>query len=364
MFRRKKVLALILITLLLVSTIAGCKQEQEVMKESEITVNIAEAKTMDIAKTVKLSGVLKGIEEVYVIPKIPARVTAVLVKPGQTVSQGETIAILDASDFSAGLEQGQAALRLAQIQLENAAINLERSQKLHEAGALSTQQLEAAQVGYDSAEAGVAQASAALQMAQNQINNTIITSPINGVVGSVDISVGDMANPSAPVAVISNTSQLEIEVLASETEINYIKTGNEATVYIKSISEEPFTGKIDTVSLVPDPMKKNYVIKVTLPNKDGLIKSGMFAEVIIATETKTNVISVPTSALVPKGNKTVVYIVDKEKRAREKEVKVGLENSKNVEIEQGLKPGEIVITKGNTLVSEGTLVRVVTGGGK
>lgn len=350
--------------LLIITTLSGCQKDAEVVKETEITVATANVTNRDVAKMVKLTGTVKGKDEVYVIPKIPAQVTAVLVRAGQAVSQGQTIATLDSRDFTIGVEQAQAGIRLAEIQLENARINLERSEKLHEAGALATQQLEATQLGFDSAEAQLDQAVVGLQAAQNQLNNTIITAPINGVVGSIDIAVGDMANPSSPAAIISNTSQLEIEVLASESEVNFIKEGSEAQVFIKAAANEAYTGRIDTVSLVPDPMKKNFVVKVVLPNQDNLIRSGMFAEINVATESKKDVISVPTNAIVPKGNRTVVYIIDEDKRARETEVKIGLENSQYVEIEAGLKLDEIVITKGNTLVSDGSLVRVATGGDK
>lgn len=348
--------------MLIASLVSGCSQEQEVVKEMELTVATAQASTMDIAKNLKLSGMTKGKDEVYIIAKTPAQVTGVLVKPGQAISQGQTIITLDSSDYQAGVQQAEAALRLAEINLETAITNLERMEKLYEAGAISTQQLEAAQSGMESAQAGVEQASAALSMAQTQINNCMITSPISGVVGTVNVSVGDMASPSSPVAVVSNTSQLEIEILASETDINYINEGEEAEIFIKAVSTEPFKGQVESVSVVPDPMKRSYSVKISLPNEDGNIKSGMFAEVNIATESKKGVLCVPASAVIPKGNRTIVFTVDEENRAREREVKVGIENSKYVEIVSGIKEGEVVITKGNTLVTDGTLVRVVAGG--
>ena len=87
----------------------------------------------------------------------------------------------------------------------------------------------------------------------------------------------------------------------------------------------------------------------------------MFAEVNIATESKEGALCVPASALVLKGNQTVIFTVDEENRARQREVELGIENSNYVEILSGVKEGEVVITKGNTLVSDGTLVRVVPG---
>ncbi|HZK43202.1 MAG TPA: efflux RND transporter periplasmic adaptor subunit [Syntrophomonadaceae bacterium] len=424
MFRRKRLISLLLILLLAISLISGCSKKDEVAKETELTVTSAVADIGDIAKEVKLTGVVKGKDEVHLMAKLPARVTSILVKPGQAVSPGQTILTLDSSDADGsvenarvalrlaenqvknaatnlgkseklqevGVENAEIALHLAELQLETASANLERSEKLHEAGAISTQQLEGAKSAYDSAVAGVEQAfsalsgqkpkdanaksaydsalagveqaSIALQMVQTQMENYLVTSPISGVVGNIDVSVGDTANPSAPVAVVSNTSQLEIEVLASESEVNYINSGDEVGVVIKAVSGASYTGIVESVATVPDLVKRNYVVKISLPNDEGLIRSGMFAQVTLETEGKAGALCVPASALVPKGSENVVFTVDEEQRARLRKVKTGVENSKYVEIVEGIKKGEKVITKGNTLVSDGTLVRVVAGGDK
>lgn len=352
-------LVLLLMAALLMS---GCGKKEEVIKETEISVNTAQAQERSIAKSTRYAGTVRGQNEVYLLPKAAARVTAIMVKPGDKVGQGQVIMTLDSSDYQAGAAQAQAGLKAAQIQLESARSNLERTQKLHDAGAASPQQLEAATSGYEAAQVGVEQGNAALAMASIQLNNCTLTSPISGVVGNINLSLGDTANPASPAAIISETSQLEIEVMVSESEISFIQTGSSVDVYIKAVSDKPFTGQVATVATVPDTVKRNYPVKITLDNPEGKIRSGMFAEVAVNTVSKNNVVCVPTNAVVPKGARTVVYVVDDKKRAREREVEVGIENNQYVEIAKGLKTGEKVITKGSTLVAEGTLVRVVTGG--
>ncbi|NLL85687.1 MAG: efflux RND transporter periplasmic adaptor subunit, partial [Syntrophomonadaceae bacterium] len=94
------------------------------------------------------------------------------------------------------------------------------------------------------------------------------------------------------------------------------------------------------------------------------IKSGMFAQVFLSTVSESNALCVPRNAVIPKGSQSVVYIVDEESRARMQVVETGIENSKYIQISKGLKEGQEVIEKGNTLVSDGSKVRVVTGGEK
>jgi len=372
----RKLLYIGLILVLALSLLPGCNKEKEVVKETELTVATAKVEKKDIAQAVKYPGTVRGVNEVYIMPKVPARVTAIFVKPGDRVSAGQSLLTLDSSDFEAAIKQAEAAVALAEagktantIQLENARLAYERTQKLFDAGAASQQQLEAAKSAYDilntgSSDASLAQAQAGLLAAQTQLGHCTITSPINGVVGSINLSLGDTASPTSPAATVSDTSRLEIETLVSESEVSYIKTGDVVDVAVKAAGEKPYKGRVDSVSSIPDPVKHQYTAKVVLDNQDNKIKSGMFAEVIIGTESKQEVLCVPISSVIPRSGREIIYTVDNKNRAHEVEVKTGLRDRTNVEIVSGLKAGEQVITKGNTLVNNGTLVRVVAGGAK
>ncbi|MGI5912542.1 MAG: efflux RND transporter periplasmic adaptor subunit [Syntrophomonadaceae bacterium] len=372
----KRWLGIFMVLIIVLSLSSGCGKQTETVKETELSVSVVTVEKRDIAQAVKYPGTVRGVNEVYIMPKVAARVTGIYVKPGDMVKVGQTLITLDRTDFEAAIKQGEAAVAMAEagkkandIQLENARLNYERTKKLFEAGAASQQQLETAQVSYEvlasgSAEAALEQARAGLLSAQTQLKYCTITSPINGVVGSINLSLGDTASPQSPAAAVTDTSLLEIETLVSESEVSYIKTGDEVDILIKAVSDKTLKGKVDSVSNVPDPVKRNYVVKVVLDNPDSKIKSGMFAEVIISTLNKQDVLCVPLSAVIPRSGRETIYTVDKDNRAREIDVKTGLRDNSYVEIMSGVKAGDKVITKGNTLVNEGTLVRVVAEGGK
>lgn len=374
--RIKLISLMLVITMIGTLGLGGCGKTEEKVQESELTVKIAKAKTQAIAKTSQYSGSVRGINEVYVMPKAVARVTSINVKPGDKVSQGQILITLDSSDYEAGIRQAEAALAMAEagkrandVQKATAKANYERTLTLHEGGAVSDSQLEAAKAQYDalnsgSAEAAVEQARAALQQASNNIGNCTISAPISGVVGNIGLSLGEMANMQSPAAIISDTSRLEVEVQVSESEISYVQEGSEVEVIIGAVSSDPFKGVVDSVSVAADPSSKNYKVKITMDNPEGLIKSGMFAQVALSTVAETQALCVPRNAVIPKGSLSVVYIVDEDSRARMQEVETGIENSSYIQISKGLKEGQEVIEKGNTLVSDGSKVRVVTGGEK
>jgi len=355
--------------------VSGCSKKEETVKETAFSVNAATAHKINMAQALKYGGTLRGTNEVYICPKIASalRVTGILVKPGDRVSAGQTLITLDNSDYQAKLRQAEAGLassvagkKGADADLEALKAKYERTKQLYEQGAVSKQEMETLQAGYDRAvaglaDAGVAASQAQLEEAQNAVAHCNITSPIAGVVGSINVALGDMAAPTSVAASVSDTSTLETDVLVSENEIGYVKAGSAVEVYIRSVRDQAFKGKVATVAMMPDPVKRNYRVKLVLDNKDAKIKSGMYAETVVYTEAKNKVLAVPVEAVIPRDNRNVVYIIDKSNRAQEREVKLGIRNDTNAEIVSGLKEGEKVITKGNTLVNKNTLVKVISG---
>jgi len=150
--------------------------------------------------------------------------------------------------------------------------------------------------------------------------------------------------------------------MVSETEVSHIQKGSQVDVVVRAVRDEPFLGEVKSISTVADPVKRNYPVKVSLPNTEGQIKSGMFAELTIDTMSRQGILTVPVGAVIPKGGQDIVYLVDGESRAQVAEVTTGIKNDQYIEIVSGLTAGQEVIVKGNTLVSDGTLVRVVGGG--
>ena len=372
----KSIFPVMILLLAMILGLGGCGKNTEVVKETALAVSVTAAQKMDLVQNVSYAGIVRGRNEVTIMPKLPARVTAIYLKPGDSVKAGQTIMTLDSSDLNAairqaeaGVAQAEAALRTNAVQLESARTNCERAQKLFSSGALSQADLEKAQAAFDTLNSGTAAAAAAsaraaLATAQEALDKCNITSPINGVLGSVNLQLGQTASPASPAAIVTDNADLEVEVMVNENDVSYIETGSEVDILIKAISANRIRGTVDSVSTVADPVKRNFAVKVALSNPDGKIRSGMFAELIIDTISKNDVLCIPVNAVIPKGGSSIVYIVDKHNLARPVDVQTGIKNNRYIEIARGISAGQQVITKGNTLVNDGTLVRVIAGGGK
>lgn len=377
MKKKTRNLCLLLCTMLLLVTIAGCgSDKKEAIKENAITVDMAEAVLMDISKSVDYAGTVKASNEVSVMPKVASRVTASHVEPGDHVNQGQLLLSLDRSDLEVSIKQAEASLAAAQanqrtneINLEAARRNYERMQNLYDAGAIAEKDMEIARNQYESlksgtVEASVAQAEAALIGLQKQMEYCNITSPIDGVVGRIDISPGEITNPQQPAVVVNNSDQLEVEIMVNEKDASHIIPDSEADILIEAVSSEKITGRIKSVSTIADPLSRNYAVKITLPNTEGKIKSGMFAQASVTTLSKEDVLCIPLAAVMPNDETNVVYTIDAENRAHKLEVKTGITDGSYIEIIDGLNSGQKVVTRGNTLINEGTLLRITGGGDK
>ena len=375
--RKRRIIALLLCVVLVMSmTVTGCKKDEEKEEDTKLSVEVEKVGRQDISVTQIYTGEVRGENEVMVMPKVAARVISLNVKAGDRVQQGQTLMVLDSSDFTAAVRQAQAALDTAKVgkrandvQVESARRAYERVKKLHSAGAASDLELETAKATYDSLTAGspeaaIAQAEVALSIAREGLDKCVIRSPISGVVGNLNVSLGDTASPQSPVAMITTLDRMELAAMVPETDVPYVKQGASVKVWVRAVSDDPLEGRVKSIATVADPVKRGFEVKIALSNPGERVKSGMFGEVALDTVSKENVLAVPVSAVVPRTGGNVVFTVDKNRRARSIEVKTGIKDNEFIEITSGLKEGQRIITKGNTLVSEGTRVRVIPGGKK
>lgn len=372
--RYRNIMAVLVIMSLLMG-ISGCGEKNQEEAPNVINVETAVVKTMDITRYSSYSGKAKGNLEEEVMPKLSRRVTAVYVTEGQAVRQGQVIVRLDPSKLDVAVQQAEAAVASAlaaqaanEVQRQSALSNYERMQELYSAGAASKQVLETAKVQYDAlntgaAEAVVAQAQAALNLAQQNLGDCEVTSPMDGIVGRVDVSVGDTTSLQSPVAVINKTAELEVEVKVSESDVSSVQAGTAVKVRIRAIGEEPLTGAVKSVASVADSVTRTYPVKVALPNNPAAqVKSGMFAEVMLGTQHRAGVIAIPMDAVLPKSGESVVYVVNEENLAQAVVVQTGLNDGTYTEITEGLQVGQKVVTKGNTLIDETSVLNLADGG--
>lgn len=341
------------IVLLIVIIAAGAfgynyYQQQQQMANKPI-IETVPARYMSMKSVVSATGTIKPLESVEVSSKITARVKQVLVKENDHVTAGQTVALLDGKDYETQREQ-------AEFTLNNAKVKYERTSYLYNIGAKSKEELDDAQYNYDTAESKLAEA-------ESNLSETVIVSPMDGVVIGEPVTDGTMAvqgnsNPTV-IMRIADLSQKQITAKVDETDIGNVRVGQKATFTVDAYNGKTFTATVSKISQTDLDNSWNtsstsgssssssaaviyYSVTLDVDDPEGLLMPSMTARVEIETANKDNALAVPLSALKTDSNGSYVVIVKKDGTTENRYVETGIYSDDNVEIVSGLSEGEQV----------------------
>ena len=402
---------IIMLVLIVTLIISGCSSQTATVVEQEkiVPVNVALSQKEDLPEYQSFPGKVMAVDEVGLSPKLGGIVEQILVKEGETVKAGQALIILDKKDVInqvnqaqaaydaavanlSNLEQGQfpqqlaqleSALKQAEANFNNAKENYERMKELFSEGAIPKQQFEGVELQYNiakeqyesaktqltitkektipeslaAAKAQVKQAEAVLAAAKAALDNCVITSPIDGTVGAITATVGQMASPGYSIITVGNLNSVEIHINVTEDRVNGLKVGQEAEVIVDAASDLPFKGEIVSISPFKDLRTQVYPVKILVPNEKGLLKSGMFARVKLMVALHTDVVTVHEDAVVAYDGRTIVYTLEGDV-AKANVVETGPTSMGKTVITKGLESGKEVIIEGQSLLTDGTKVRV------
>ncbi|AFM02148.1 RND family efflux transporter, MFP subunit [Desulfitobacterium dehalogenans ATCC 51507] len=358
-------------------TVTGCGSQAAqtvVEEESYIPVEVQSATARTLVETAIFSGKAISDQEVSIVPKMPGKVTGINVKVGDKVQAGQVLFTMDTVDLQKSVDTAMIAIKSAELSyqmtkdsLDSAKENLERQRALYEAGAISKVQFEGMEDQVTSLENNLKAVQLQMEQAQlgyNQaydaMSDMTVTAPVSGTIAALNVVVGQMASQAMAAVTITQLDALYVSLSVPENIVNTLKVGQEATVIINSAGEKEIKGVLTSLAPAANAQTGLYPVKVTIENTENLVKPGMFAKVEIPTKTKENVLAVNSEAVVLKNGEYIVFVVEEE-RAVAKKVRSGLDTGAEVEILEGLQTGEQVVVKGQTLVEQGSKVKVVGG---
>lgn len=383
--RKKAVLGILILSVIISGTACGQKQAP-VQAESRVqTVSAVKVEKADMISKLTVSGKISPAGEVKVVPKSPGKVARVNVDVGQAVAAGALLLELDNTDIQVKLESARAALAVSdanlekarwqlaknQIQVDDAKRNLDRKKALFDNGAASQLDYETAKSSYESAKrdydmneaglsssrASVEQSRASLRQSEVDMDNSLVRSPISGIVASKNVSAGEYVSNSTAAVVVVNIDTVEVNASLAEDEINNIKQGLQVDVAVPAVSPSPLKGVVTKVSPSADPKNKTYPIWVAISNPDKLLKPGMFAEIQLVTKQRRGVLAIPAAAILERNGGKVVFVAEGEK-AVERKVKVGMSEGGKTEILEGLNEGDMLVVSGLQVLRNGSDIKL------
>tara|TARA_B100001094_G_scaffold238479_1_gene233876 strand:+ start:720 stop:1973 length:1254 start_codon:yes stop_codon:yes gene_type:complete len=339
-----------------------------------VGVDIAFISQRLISPSILASGFLAHEEEVMLSSEVIGKVADLMIEEGDSVRAGDLVLQVDDESFLAGLEQSEAAVRINTIDIERQEVrikNLERqaarSKSLFEQSLVGEQeyeslmnQLDLARIDFLSSKEGLAQSEAALDQVLDQLSKTQIISPIDGVVTSLDIKVGETAIasstniPGSSLMTIANPASIYTEVLVDEADIANIELGQNAEIVAIAYPDQPMQGVVrfiaNTAKVAQGRTGLSFVVKIDITDPGNVVlRPGMSCRAEIFTQQERNVAAIPIEAIIFEEDRSELrseyfIFVNDEGIARKTKIEVGLSDDEYQELTSSIDDNvEIVI---------------------
>lgn len=257
----------------------------------------------NIESTVTATGALDAVRSVQVGTQVSGQISAIYADFNDRVTKGQLIARIDPVLQQQAVAEAGASLERAQAQFQQAQADYERNKELFDAKIVTASEFSAIEASYAVAKSNVTSAQISLDRAKQNLGYTEIYAPIDGVVVSRDVDVGQTvaASMSTPqlFLIANDLSQMQILASVDESDIGRIHEGQDVSFTVSSYQNQTFEGKVDQVRLQSKATENvvNYTVVVTVQNKDGRLMPGMTATVKFVTEVAEGVLAVPNTAL-------------------------------------------------------------------
>lgn len=327
---------------LLALTLASCGGEKEKKARPPALVEAAPITRATFTDTLEAVGTALANEQVVLSAPVTERITSINFADGAQVSRGQVIATL-------AVGQERAELAAAEAQALQANQQLERIQALKKRGFATVASLDEQVAAANSARANA-------QLARASIGDRIIRAPFSGWVSLRTVSPGAIVTAGTAIATVSDISRIKLDFTVPETRLSMIREGQPIKAVSSAYPDRPFSGTIATIDPVIDPATRAVRVRAILPNPDRMLKPGMLLTVSVAARQRQS-LAVPELAVVGEGDERYLFIVA-EGKARRVKVATGMRQNGLVEILDGVKPGQKVVTDGVVKLSDGAPVRL------
>lgn len=370
----------------------GCQSKEEDSAQQDdaavgVAVQVQQVELSSIATDNNVSGKVAADSQTSIMVAAAAKCTAVYVEAGDEVKAGDKICTLDLAstiaaynaakityDSTVNSYADQKAVLDKQIALYEK--NLKDTKALFDIGAASQAEIDQAELtlmgaknqretalsqleaGMQSYKSNVQQLDQVLQDVDSKGN---VIAPVSGTLVSLSATENGYVSASMPVAVINGAEQMKITVSVSEALVPKLAIGDQADVVVSAAGAQ-FSGTVRSVEKAANMQTQLYTVTLSVPAEVSGLLSGMFAEVTFHTDRADGVITVPSQAVLTRGDTRYVFVVE-DGTAKYVEVTLGMMGSGVTEVTSGLTAGQQLVTVGQSYLSDGDPVRIVSGEG-
>ncbi len=325
------------------------KQQRQATPTEAPPVNVTVTPVVaepQLADTFDLPAIIEPNKIVTVSAEIEARIERIPLVEGTAVHAGDLLVLLNADLL-------QPAFEMAKAQVERDQIEYERMANLVKDDATPKRDL-------DDATTRLAVSKANLEQARARLERTRIVAPSDGILNDLPVEEGEYVQIGVPVAQVVDIETVKVAVEVPERDIAFFEVGQTAQVVadIKG-SEQLMEGKITFISELADAQTRSTRIEITIANKEKLLRSGQIVRARLTRRILKDAILIPLLAVIPMEDGKAVYVVNSE-QAQRRQVELGIIKGDRIQVTNGLKPGDHLITAGHRFVAPGQKVNVVS----
>lgn len=318
----------------------GKKAEEQPVTavETAPTVSVIQVSKRDVPQEATYTSTVQPYVKNNIVPQAGGRITNINVEIGDFVKEGQILAEID-----------KAQLQQAQLSLKNQEVELARLKSLYEAGGLSKSDLDAIELQYNVTKTQV----------DNLLENTVLRSPINGVVTARNYDVGDMCSMSAPIFTVEQIVPVKLLVGISESDYSKVKKGDSVEIKADAVPDKTFYGKINRIYPTIDPTTRTFTVEVVVQNNYRTLRPGMFVRAMVNFGTNNSVV-IPDVAVVKQqgSGERFVYVLNEDGTVTYQKVVLGRRMDAEYEVLEGIADGAKVVTGGQIRLKDGIKVTV------
>ena len=323
---------------------AGCgnttskKAEVPAATVADPTVSVAQVFVREVPQEAVYTSTVQAFVKNNIAPQSGNRIAKINVEIGDFVKKGQVVAEMD-----------MIQLHQAELQMKNNEIEYNRLKGLFDAGGLSQSDLDAIELAYKVSKAQY----------ENLLENSVLRSPVDGVITARNYDVGDMYAMSAPLFTVEQIVPVKLLIGVSETDYSKVKKGDSVKVAADAIPGQTFYGKVNRIYPTVDPATRTFTVEVKIENAYKTLRPGMFARATVNFGSNNNVV-IPDVAVVKQqgSGERFVYVLNPDNTVTYKKVILGRRMGAEYEVLEGLEDGDKVVVGGQIRLKDGVKVIV------
>lgn len=316
---------------------------------------------------------VRGKQDVEIRPQVAGFITKLCVDEGATVRKGQPLFIIDQVQYEAAVKQAEAGVKVAEASVATEELTYKNKIELHKKKIISDYELQSAQNTLASKKASLAQAEAQLVNARQNLSYTVVSSPSDGIVGSIPYRIGSLVSASiaTPLTTVSQYSEMYAYFSLTEKELlNLIRKDAGEKKMIESFPTVELqladgslydqNGKVETISGVIDPTTGSVTLRAAFPNPNHLLRSGGTGSVLIPYRMEEAIV-VPQKATYEVQDKKFVYVLQQDNTIKNTEIQIfNVDNGSDYVVMSGLKAGDKIVVENVSTLKDGQVIEPIT----